>query len=79
MKSPQYDLWYDASSVGADLVVETWIGHGPRASDPAFDPQPGDSVSVGDHEEPSVRGRVTRRDANKVWVQLDFAFVAPHV
>ena len=25
-----YDLWYDATTVGADLVVETWISHSPR-------------------------------------------------
>jgi hypothetical protein len=58
------------------LVVETWINHGPRASDPAFNPQPGDWLSVGDDEEPPIRGRVTRRNANKVWVQLDLGLVA---
>ncbi|CAN5866511.1 hypothetical protein BH24ACT15_BH24ACT15_26520 [soil metagenome] len=72
----QYDLWYDATSVGADLVVETWISHGPRSSDPAFNPQPGDWVSVGDDEEPPIRGRITRRNANKVWVQLDLGLMA---
>lgn len=25
METTDYDLWYDATSVGADLVVETWI------------------------------------------------------
>ena len=75
VKTADYDLWYDATSVGADLVVETWISHGPRAEDPTFDPQPGDWVSVGDDEEPPCRGRVTRRDANKVWVQLDLGLV----
>ena len=38
MNALMYDLWYDATSVGADLVVETWISHGPRASDESFDP-----------------------------------------
>jgi hypothetical protein len=71
-----YDLWYDATSVGADLVVETWISHGPRASDESFDPQPGDWVLVGDDEEPPCRARVTRRDANLVWVQLELGLVA---
>jgi len=70
VKQPPYDLWYDATTVGGDLVVETWISHGPRASDAEFNPQPGDWVTVGDDEEPSIRGRVTRRDANKVWVEL---------
>jgi hypothetical protein len=68
---PKYDLWYDAATVGADLVVETWISHSPRASDVDFEPKPGDWLTVGDGEEPSIRGKVTRRDANKVWVQLD--------
>ena len=76
VKTVEYDLWYDATSVGADLVVETWISHGPRALDSAFDPQPGDWVCVGDDEEPPCRGRVTRRDANRVWVQLDLGLVA---
>jgi hypothetical protein len=71
-----YDLWYDATCVGADLVVETWISHGPRASDDSFDPQPGDWVLVGDDEEPPCRARVTRRQANHVWVQLELGLVA---
>ena len=76
MESDRYDLWYDANSVGADLVVETWISRSPRASDQTFDPQPGDWVTVGDDDEPSLRGRITRRDANKVWVQLELGRVA---
>lgn len=76
MTEPVYDLWYDATSVGADLVVETWISHGPRAADLSFDPQPGDWVFVGDDEEPPCRARVTRRAANHVWVQLDLGLVA---
>jgi len=31
---------------------------------------------VGDDEEPSIRGRITRRDANKVWVQLELGLVS---
>lgn len=76
VESPPHDLWYDATTVGAGLVVETWISQGPRASDADFDPQPGDRVTVGDDEEPAIRGRVTRRDANKVWVQLELGLVA---
>ena len=37
---------------------------------------PGDWVTVGDDEEPSIRGRITRRDANKVWVQLELGLVS---
>ena len=77
---PSHDLWYDATTVGADHVVETWISHGPRSTDSTFDPQPGDGVTVGDDEEPPMRGRVTRRDGNRVWVQLELVATdaAPH-
>ncbi len=73
MTTDAYDLRYDANSVGADLVVETWISHGPRANDASFDPQPGDWLVIGDDEEPPVRSRVVRRDGNRVWVQLDLS------
>ena len=66
-----YDLWYDATSVGADLVVETWISHGPHKDDATFDPQPGDYVLVGDDDEPPLGARVIRRNENRVWVQVD--------
>jgi hypothetical protein len=72
-----YDLWYDATSVGADLVVETWISHGPLAHDPSFDPQLGDWLLVGDDDEAPYRARVTRRDGNRVWVQLDLGSLVP--
>ena len=65
-----YDLWYDATSVGADLVVECWISHGPRATDATFDPQPGDQVFVGDDEEPPLRARVVRRHDDRLAVQV---------
>lgn len=70
-----YDLWYDATTVGADLVVECWISHGPRAVDPTFDPQAGDEVFVGDDEERPLRARVIRRmgDRVAVHVQVDQA------
>lgn len=68
-----YDLWYDAASVGADLIVECWISHGRRATDRAFDPQPGDYVRIGDDEEPPLRARVVRRDGDRVAVQVQLA------
>ena len=70
VNSPAYDLWYDANTVGADLVVETWISHGPGASDESFDPRPGDWVLLGDDEEAPQRARVVRRDGNRVWAQI---------
>lgn len=75
MELADYDLWYDANGVGGDLVVETWISHGPRADDPSFDPQPGDWLTIGDDEEPPLRARVVRRDTNLVWVQLDLSHI----
>ena len=68
--SVPYDFWFDPNGVGGDLVVECWISHGPRAEDRGFDPQPGDWLLVGDDEEKPIRARVTRRDSNRVWVQL---------
>ena len=76
MDQPQYDLWYDATTVNADLVVDTCTSQGPRSTDATFDPQPGDWVTVGDDEEPSLRARATRGDGNKVWVQVDLDMVA---
>jgi hypothetical protein len=73
-----YDLWYDATCVGVDLVVECWISPGPRAHDSSFDPQPGDHVSVGDDEEAPLRARVVRRQGDRVAVHVRIA-AAPHV
>lgn len=73
MGSSTYDLWYDATSVGADMVVECWISHGPRATDAAFDPQPGDRVLVGDDEERPLRARVVRRQGDRLSVQIELA------
>ncbi len=75
VETSRYDLWYDATSVGADLVVETWISHGPRADDPTFDPHPGDWLLVGDDDEPPCRARVIRRDRNQVWTQLEIGLL----
>jgi hypothetical protein len=71
--SSRYDLWYDATTVGPDLVVECWISHGPRAGDATFDPQPGDQVLVGDDEEAPLRGRVIRRQGDRIAVQVQIA------
>jgi len=76
MTAVRYDLWYDATAVGRGLVVETWISHGPKSNDAAFDPQPGQWVLVGDDDEPACRARVIRRESDRVWVQLDLGLVA---
>ena len=68
--SPAYDLWYDANTVGVDLVVETWISHGPRARDASFNPRPGDWVLLGDDEEAPQQARVIRRDGDRVSAQI---------
>ncbi|MGQ0630468.1 MAG: hypothetical protein ACT4P1_05455 [Sporichthyaceae bacterium] len=70
MLATRYDLWYDATTVGADLVVECWISHGPRADDSAFDPQVGDQILVGDDEEAPLPARVVRREHDRVAVQV---------
>lgn len=74
-----YDLWYDANSVGADLVVLCWISHGPRYDDAQFDPRPGSVVMIGDDEEPPLRARVIRRDGDRVAVQVQMAAASPAV
>jgi hypothetical protein len=74
-----FDLEYDPNEVGGDMVVECWISQGPRAADGAFDPQPGDWLTVGDHEEAPRQARVVRREANRVWVQLNLPGAAQAV
>ncbi|MHB1534588.1 MAG: hypothetical protein ACYC1D_08260 [Acidimicrobiales bacterium] len=71
MTDEAFDLRYDPNEVGGDLVVECWISQGPREEDPGFDPQPADMVTLGDEEEPPLRGRVVRRDGKRVWVQIE--------
>ncbi|MEO5840300.1 MAG: hypothetical protein ABIQ73_08325 [Acidimicrobiales bacterium] len=68
-----YDLRYDPNEIGADLVVECWISQSPRTDDAFFDPQPGDSIRAVDHELEARKAKVTRRDANRVWVQFQSA------
>lgn len=65
------DLSYDPNEVGSDCVVECWISQGPRATDPSFDPRPGDRVTLIDVDAEVRRGRVTQREGNIVWVQVE--------
>jgi hypothetical protein len=65
------DLTFDPNEVGADCVVECWISQGPRANDASFDPLPGERVTLVDDDGESARGRVTSRDGNRVWVQVE--------
>lgn len=70
MSTSRYDLRFDPNDVGPDLVVECWISQGPRAGDEGYDPHPGESVTIGDDEGPPLRARVTRREGNRIWVQV---------
>jgi hypothetical protein len=70
MAEQPYDLWFDPNAVGGDLVAQCWISHGPRADDEQFDPGPGDQVTVGDDDEPSLPARVIKREGDRVWVQI---------
>jgi hypothetical protein len=65
------DLVFDPNDVGPDCVVECWISQGPRANDPSFDPRSGDRVTLVDEDGETLRGRVTSRDGNRVWVQVE--------
>jgi len=76
MGSARYDLSFDPNDVGPNLEVECWISQSPRAGDRTFDPQPGDSLIVGDDEAEPLRARVTARDGNRVWVQIDLGSAA---
>jgi hypothetical protein len=66
----RYDLWFDPNSVGGDMVVECWIGHGPHANDPDFAPVPGDWLVLGDGDEAPLRARVIKRQGDRVSVQI---------
>jgi hypothetical protein len=78
-EKPKFDLVYDPNEVGGDLVVECWISQGPRSTDGTFDPQAGDWVTVGDDDQAPLRARVTRREGNRVWVQVKLSSVADAV
>ncbi len=64
------DLMFDPNDVGPDCVVECWISQGPRATDPTFDPRPGDRLLLIDEDAETLAGRVVTRDGNRVWVQV---------
>jgi hypothetical protein len=76
MSATRYDLCCDATAVGADLVVECWISHGPRAEDSTFDPPIGDQILVGDDDEAPLSARVVRREHDRVAVQVVLPVVA---
>jgi hypothetical protein len=73
----EHDLHFDPNEVGSNLVVECWISQGPRAGDASFDPQPGDHVTVGDGEGEPLRGRLVRREGDRVWVQVEVPSATP--
>lgn len=79
MRTSAYDLWYDATTVGADLIVWCWVSHGPRHDDPSFDPQVGDHLLVGDDEEVPMAARVVRRDGDRVVLQVELRHSADAV
>ena len=64
------DLWFDPNAVGDDMVVECWISHGPRATDPGFDPGPGDSVMLDDGDGEPLRAHVLARTGDRVTVRI---------
>lgn len=70
LMSEPYDLRYDPTEVGADMVVECWISHGPRRDDQSFAPVVGEFLLIGDDELKARPARVIGRDGNRVWVQL---------
>lgn len=71
------DLMYDPNDVGPDCVVRSRISTGPRREDTSFDPQIGDRDVLVDDDEIVVRGRVTARDGDRVWAQLDLQVPLP--
>lgn len=64
------DLWFDPNMVDDTLVVECWISHGPRATDPGFDPGPGDSVMLDDGDGEPLRAHVLARTGDRVTVRI---------
>jgi hypothetical protein len=71
-----FDLWYDGHLVGGDLAVECWISHGPRSTDPTFDRRAGDSVTVGDEDEPPLPAQVIDREGDRVRLQVHLSSTA---
>ena len=65
------DFMYDPNDVRSDCVARCRISSGPRRQDPDFNPQIGDRVVLIDDDEEVLQGRVTERDGDRVWVQVD--------
>jgi hypothetical protein len=65
------DLMYDPNDIGSDCVVRCRISNGPRNDDPSFTPVIGDRVTLVDDDGEVLVGRVTARDGDRVWVQVD--------
>ncbi|MFN7148945.1 MAG: hypothetical protein ACK4V6_05635 [Microthrixaceae bacterium] len=71
MAAVNADLIYDPNDIGSDCVVRCRISNGPRDDDASFNPTIGDHVTLIDDDGEVLRGRVTARDADRVWVQTD--------
>jgi hypothetical protein len=78
MVEARADLIYDPNDVGPDCVVRCRISSGPRRHDPAFNPQIGDQVVLVDDDGEVLQGRVTDRDGDRVWVQVELPRLVPH-
>ena len=65
------DLIYDPNDIGSDCVVRCLISDGPRGSDTSFQPAIGDSVVLIDDDGEVLNGRVTAREGDRIWVQVD--------
>ena len=72
------DLLYDPNSIGPDCVVSSLISYGPRGSDETFDPQVGDRVTLVDHDDVVLHGRVIERDGDIVRVHVDIDVTLRH-
>ena len=71
------DLLYDPNDIGPDCVVSSLISYGPRGNDGTFDPQVGDRVTLIDHDDVVLHGRVTERGGDIVKVQVDIDVALP--
>lgn len=76
MAGKKADLFYDPNDIGSDCVVRCRISNGPRNDDASFDPAIGDRVTLVDDDGEVLTGRVTARDHDRVWVQVDLG--TPH-
>lgn len=65
------DLIYDPNDIGSDCVVRCLISDGPRRGDESFDPTIGDCVVLVDDDDEVLDGRVTAREGDRIWVQVD--------